>query len=170
MIRLPDHNIIGIDPGPTESAWIALVNGRVEAFAKELNDDVLAKVKGFARDSVIVIETPQPYGVSVGQETFDTVFWAGRFFQVAHQQESGYAIRRGDVKRLLFGKVAGIKDADIWDYCIQQFGGTKEKAVGRKGTKKKPGTPGPLYGVTADCRQALGVALAWVVQQQEPGL
>lgn len=162
MIKLPPHDIIGIDPGATASAWVCLRGeyGAVDGCGKEDNEDLLVEfIPQLARTGAeLVVEMVQPYGISVGQEVLDTAYWAGRFVQ--KWPFTSHLVRRGDVKRILFGKVAGIRDADVRDYCIQQFGRDRSEAVG---TKKKPG---PLCGIKADCWQALGVALAWVVQEQ----
>jgi hypothetical protein len=74
--------IYAIDPGTTHSALVHLhASGDVTGgmwvnadLAKLMNDGELA----FGH---LVIEEIESYGMAVGRETFQTVFWAGRFAQ-----------------------------------------------------------------------------------------
>ena len=49
-------------------------------FAKQPNEGVLAMLAGYRSGSdVLVIERIASYGMAVGAEVFETVYWSGRF-------------------------------------------------------------------------------------------
>lgn len=151
--------VLAIDPGTTESAWVILKDGIPKAFGKESNDDVLAMLVD-SRDPglSVVIEKIACYGMAVGEEVFETVFWTGRFAQSWE----------GAVDRITRKEVAlhicnspRASDANVRCALIDRFGG-KEAAVGRKNN------PGPLYGISGDCWAALAVGITWIEKQVTP--
>lgn len=153
--------IIAIDPGCTESAVVVYgsTTGRLFRAAKVPNDDVFVILYDEAKDdntrmSVLVIERIASYGMAVGAEVFETVWWSGRFAQ-AWLGIGGHADRlyRRDVKLHLCGSPRA-NDSNIRQALIDLWGG-KDKAIGKKAT------PGPLYGITKDRWQALAVALTY---------
>jgi len=148
--------LLAIDPGPEESAWVEYdaAERRPLRWAKEEN----VLVSHHAHVSTVdacAIEMIASYGMAVGQETFDTCVWVGRFVErwmdgpgIAYAPRLVY---RREVKLHLCGD-SRAKDPNIRQALIDRFGG-KEQAIGRKAT------PGPLYGMTGDCWSALGVAI-----------
>jgi hypothetical protein len=79
--------ILAIDPGPVESAWLVFESESqtIGPRAKQGNEGVLRIVRSFgAHETVerLVIEKVASYGMSVGQDIFETVFWSGRFAQI----------------------------------------------------------------------------------------
>jgi hypothetical protein len=130
--------LLAIDPGTTESAWVWLdEDGSLVAFKKESNETFLTFLRGnstLPRQCVI-----------------EMVLWAGRFAE-AHKN-AGFLYRQ-DVK-LNLCKSTKANDASIRQALIDRFGPGKEKALG---TKK---APGPLYGVTKDVWAALALAVTW---------
>lgn len=146
--------IHAIDPGPTRSAFVTLRPDFQVVSELGPNADVLESLRAAASQpepSILVIEQIASYGMPVGAEVFETVFWSGRFAE-AWERRSHTAAHR--LPRLAV-KVAlchdsRAKDANIRQALIDQFGGP---ACIRKG--------GPLYGVKGDMWAALAVAIAF---------
>lgn len=149
--------VLAIDPGPVQSAWVLLVDGKPERFAIADNYTLLESVgdgwlSGQATPyDMLAIEMIASYGMPVGAEVFETCVWIGRFTQAWYGPHS--FVYRGDVKLHLCGTKRA-KDAHVRQALIDRYGG-KNKAIGRKAT------PGPLYGVSADVWQALAVAVTY---------
>jgi hypothetical protein len=158
--------ILGIDPGTVESAWVLYdtVDRLPLKMGLESNDQVLFRVAEYAEDkdtSLLAIEMIASYGMPVGQTTFETVLWLGRFIQL-WVQPGGRKNRRGNLARKIFRKAdtcmhlchsPRAKDANITAAICDRYGGDQKAA---KGTKKEPG---PLFGIKKDIWQALGVAI-----------
>lgn len=150
--------LLAIDPGPVESAWLLydVATGRPWKWAKEKNEHLVYLFDGLALSDEFAIERVASYGMSVGQEVFDTCEWAGRFIQrwiglhepLPHQP---MRIFRREVKLHLCAD-SRAKDANIRQALIDRYGG-KEKAIGRKAS------PGPLWGIHGDCWSALAIAV-----------
>lgn len=147
--------IAAIDPGTEQSALVEWrpdppLIGRAEILP---NEEILAKLEPHAGLDVLVIEWIVSYGMPVGQETFDTCRWIGRFqerWEVAGGEV--FLIPRLDVK-LAICKSPKANDATIRRALMDRFGG--DRSVG---TKK---APGPLYGIKSHLWSALAVAVAW---------
>lgn len=167
--------VFAIDPGTTESAWVQLrldyrgdgADPILERFGYVANDELLVRLMQVSSDYVhpcdyidaLVIEKVESYGMAVGAEVFETVFWSGRFAQV--WPRNVVRIGRGPVKMHLCHSMRA-KDGNIRQALIDRFtGGAGEKAA--KGTKKNPG---PLYGVSGDVWAALAVGVTYLDQQQ----
>jgi hypothetical protein len=77
-------NILGIDPGNTQSALVLYdTEAQAITMAKiEKNEDLLLALTYF-EDTTIkpFIEMVASYGMTVGKEVFETCVWIGRFFQ-----------------------------------------------------------------------------------------
>lgn len=146
--------LLAIDPGPSQSAWLAFTDGRPVQFGIEPNDVVLERIASVAVDT-LAIESIASYGMAVGAEVFETCVWVGRFMQ--HWWDVGNAgdvcrVYRREVKMHLCGS-ARAKDANVRQALIDRYGPGKEAAIGRKST------PGVLYGVTSHLWSALAVAV-----------
>ena len=153
--------ILAIDPGPEESALLDYDGdlGRVlpKATGIKANAEVLQYLQeqdAFGANGPLVIEQVCHYGMPVGAEVFETVWWTGRFCEAA-----GDFIRvpRLTVKMHLC-RSARAKDANVRQALIDRFGG-KAKAIG---TKK---APGPLYDVKSHLWSALALAV-WAEDTQ----
>jgi len=159
--------VLAIDPGPEQSAFVLYRSSASDAYVidhgKGDNPVVLRMLAGsfsaFMADA-LVIEQIASYGMPVGREVFDTVHWAGRFYQKA--QDEGwtrlYQLPRLTVK-LHLCQSPRATDATIRQALIDRFGGSKAHAVG---TKNKPG---PLYGLKADGWAALALAVTFADQE-----
>jgi hypothetical protein len=145
--------LIAIDPGPTHSAYVRLgYDGSVLAFGKVPNDEAIGIVEHSRnRSSHLAVEMIASYGMPVGAEVFETCVWIGRFIErwsLAHS-----LVFRRDVK-LHLCNAPRAKDGNVRQALLDRWGG-KAKAMGNKRD------PGPLYGVSSDVWQALGVAVTW---------
>lgn len=149
--------VLAIDPGSEQSAWVLYDGTTVLEHGKQPNASVRARLvlHGDSFD-VVVIEQIASYGMAVGAEVFETVHWAGRFYELCTGIVEGHARRmfRRDVK-LHLCQSARAKDSNVRQALLDRFGG--EKAA--KGNKA---APGPLYGLKADEWQALALAVTWV--------
>lgn len=154
---------LAIDPGPTESAYVWLhetpMQHPVEImdFGKKPNAEVLNMVSFSSFRTPLVIEQVACYGMPVGEEVFETVYWTGRFAQAW----SGpvHRIKRTEVKMHLCHQTKGVNDSVIRQRLIDLFGG-KDKAIGRKGQK------GPLHGISKDVWQALALGITFEQTRQ----
>lgn len=150
-------NILAIDPGPEESAYVIYDTStrHLLKFAKLPNPELLPQVGGHVATMFadhLVIEQVASFGMAVGAEVFETVFWSGRFAQAWERRGGTWTrIKRMEVKMSLCHD-SRAKDPNIRQAIIDVFGG-KDFAIGRKKT------PGPLFGVAGDCWSALAVAL-----------
>jgi hypothetical protein len=132
--------IFAIDPGYEHSAWVLYSDGMVWSHGKNSNDAVLQHVERLV-DVVLVIEQIESFGMPVGREVFETVFWAGRFAQACPARVKWDRLPRKAIKLHLCQSVRA-NDASIRQALIDKFGGSE--AIGKKATQ------GPLYGIRAD--------------------
>lgn len=151
-------HLLAIDPGYTESAWVLFDCGKPADWAKEPNGVVLERVRGVLEmpASILAIESVASYGMPVGVEVFRTCEWSGRFIERwlarGRAESTAHRVYRRDVKLHLCGS-ARAKDSHIRQAIIDRYGPGKAAAVGVKAS------PGVLYGMKADCWQALAVAI-----------
>ena len=152
--------VLAIDPGTSRSAWLRFDGRRPAGFGITANDVLVRALRTGGLPDVVVIEEIRSYGMAVGQETFDTARWTGRFQERIAPMEATL-LKRSDVVRHLgvvtHGPNRTTADAGIHAALIDRFGGVggKAAAVGLKARQ------GPLYGVTRDMWAALAVAVAW---------
>lgn len=152
--------VLAIDPGSELSAYLLYdtATARPLRWDKVPNDDLLLLLDDVEAD-MMAIEMVASYGMAVGATVFETCVWSGRFIERwPHAREPARVYRR-EVKMHLCG-TARAKDPNIRQALIDRYGPGKERAVGLKAS------PGPLYGMKADCWSALAVAIT-VVEQPE---
>lgn len=146
--------ILAVDPGPTESAYAFLDNelkpyqfGKV---ANEMLSDIIESMD-LEDDAEFCIEMVASYGMSVGKEVFETVFWIGRFWETAIRTNCIYMTKvyRKDVKMNLCGSMKA-KDSNIRQALIDRFGVV--------GTKKNKGW---FYGISKDVWSAIAVGVTY---------
>jgi len=144
--------IFSIDPGTSESAFLIWNNIEEKIYDKGIipNIDLLEKLENYSKDKNIdcqvVIEFISSYGMPVGKETFETLFWIGQFSHAWKNKNPAVLIFRKDVK-LHHCQTLKAKDANIRQALIDRFG--------EPGTKKNKGK---LYGITSDMWSALAIA------------
>lgn len=147
--------IIGIDPGPVLSAYVAMSGRRLERFGKIENAAMIDQLDFTRLESdpttTLAIEMVSSYGMPVGEEIFETCVWIGRFIQ--RWGGRFVKVKRGEIKMHLCGSPHA-KDPNIRAALIEKYGG-KDAAIGKKGAY------GPLHGVTEDVWSALAVATTY---------
>lgn len=143
--------VLAIDPGSAQSAWLLYAHGEVEGFAIQPNEELLAslRLEWVPAIDVVVIEQIESYGMAVGREVFDTVWWAGQFAEAVYPLLVLRMPRR--TVKLALCQDSRAKDANIRAALIDRFGGPESR---RKG--------GPLYGVSKDVWSALAIAVTFV--------
>src|SRR4051794_20952605 len=78
-------SVLAIDPGPMRSAWLTLQDGKPLQFGIWNNDDLLDGLRNQSPDySQLVIEKIEGFGMAVGAEVFETVYWSGQFAEAAY--------------------------------------------------------------------------------------
>lgn len=150
--------IMAIDPGTTESAWV-YYNSESKlpmSFGKQPNIELFTELKNRSIDK-LAIEMVASMGMPVGQTTFETVVWIGRFMQYwiddSHSEKNVRMLyRKKDMCMHLCG-TARAKDPNIRQAIMDRYGSSRENALG---TKKKPG---PLYGFADDIWSAMAIAI-----------
>lgn len=146
--------ILSIDPGPVESAWLVLQDGRPMEFGMNPNYAILARIQIVGVP--VVCEMVASYGMPVGAEVFETVRWIGRFEQITVASRLKFdVVYRKDVKMHLCQNMRA-KDANIRQALIDK--------IGPQGTKK---SPGPTYGISKDVWSALAVAVTFAETHKE---
>ena len=141
--------LLAIDPGNEFSAYVIAETDTLRPieFGKIPNDELLEKIKGY-NDHILAIEMVASYGMAVGKEVFETVFWIGRFWEACYKL-SKTKIYRKDVKINLCGSMKA-KDANIRQALIDRFGVV--------GTKKHQGF---FYGFKSDIWSAYAVLVTY---------
>lgn len=155
--------IIGVDPGPVQSAvvvWDTDTKRILVALLKP-NGEILSYLKLVHAD-FCAIEMVQSFGMSVGAEVFETVYFIGRFAEAWDQAKENPGILpddyefhpaerifRSDVKMHLCHSMQA-KDSNIRQALIDR--------LGKPGTKRAPGL---TYGIAGDLWSALAVAVSF---------
>lgn len=166
-------NLLSIDPGTHESAYV-IFDGRLPLrFGKVANWNLLKMISDdvdflACRQAVIEMVGHYGTGMSVGKEIFETCVWIGRFKQAwystlgedVNEIVDAEVVLRATVKTCLCNS-ARAKDSNVRQAIIDRYGGIRELAIGRKAS------PGPLYGFKADCWQALAVGITWFEMQKQ---
>lgn len=146
---------LAIDPGTEKSQFIMWSGCSVVERGHWDNLDLLHKLPELliGADGVC-IEGIASYGMPVGEETFTTCIWIGRFLQKCtdHGKLPEVVYRKTVKLHLCHNNKA--KDGNIRQALIDRFGG-KEKAIGRKKA------PGPLYGISSHAWAALALAVTF---------
>jgi hypothetical protein len=153
-------NILAIDPGYEQSAWVLYDGYAIGAHAIESNETLLDRFGRFVGVvDAVVLEQIESFGMAVGREVFETVFWTGRFFEAARQVCVPDRLPRKAVK-LHLCQSARATDSNIRVALVDRFGGTVQAI----GSKKAPGR---LYGIKSHEWAALAVAVTYSDQQQQ---
>ena len=151
--------VICIDPGTTHSG-IVTFDGEIVHMAnsKMPNEELVDILEGLPKnqESRMAIEMFASYGMAVGESTFETVLWIGRFIQAFGDYRST-KIYRKDVKMHLCGTMRA-KDANIRRRILDIFPATGGGKTPQVGTIKQQG---PLFGVSSHAISALAVGLTY---------
>ena len=156
-----------MDPGTTESAYIVYDTDDSRVIEHQIRDNhfaleslrMYAKVPTAHGLIVLVLEAVESYGMAVGKEVFETVFWSGRFAQAWFPRQFHRMPRRTVNQHLCHTSRA--TDSNIRQAIIDRFGPSKDTAIGSKKQQ------GPLYGIKSHEYAALAVALTWADQNTD---
>ncbi len=153
---------LAIDPGTTESQYLVWDGTRIIEHGHRENAALLSYLDGF-KDlgcTHACLEMVASYGMAVGKEVFETVFWIGRYYErLTVLGFSTHRVYRQEVKLHLCHS-ARAKDANIRQALLDRFGG--RSAIGLKKT------PGPLYGISSHAWAALGLAITFQETKLNP--
>lgn len=153
--------ILGIDPGPKESAYVMFDGVRIVAHRTVLNEALLTLLNAdnwtvCGGSVAVAIEWIVGYGLTVGNETFHTCRWVGRFEEAAGCVEGdGHLITRKEIKSHLCSNTQA-KDQHVRQALIDR--------IGPVGTRKNPG---PTFGIVGHEWSALSVAVTWCDRHKE---
>lgn len=151
-------DVIAIDPGYEVSAWVRYDGARVREHGIEPNAALLDRLRAIEHGfgiGTVAIEGIESFGMAVGKEVFETVFWTGRFYEVALRRvPTVERVYRKTVK-LHLCQSARAQDTNIRVALMDRFGGTKAIAIGIKAA------PGPLFGIKSHEWSALALAVTW---------
>ncbi len=151
--------LLGIDPGPAQTAVVWLIGGQPSRFAILPNAELAAEIDaaGAAGIKHLACEMIASYGMPVGAEVFETCVWIGRILLLAELAGMrGDRLTRIQVKTHLCHS-ARANDSNVRQALIDRYGRGQGAPVAL-GSKK---SPGPLYGVSRDVWAALAVAVTW---------
>ena len=156
--------ILAVDPG-TEMSGFVVFNSETRQVEESgvVENEELIKRSSWADADILVIECVQSYGMSVGQTTFETVLWSGRFIQYAVSNKIPYKklYKKKDINPAICF-TPNAKDKNIRRAVLDMFeptGGGKNPEIGTKSL------PGPLFGVNSHAISALAVALTYCLQE-----
>ena len=150
--------VLAIDPGPTDSAWVLVDGPTVRDHAIVANVELVRDLRDgnlVELADAVVLEQVESFGMAVGKEVFDTVWWAGRFFE--RSRGKGVMLARRTVKLHLCQTVRAT-DATIRRQLLDRWGGAQ--AVGTAKSR------GPLYGLKTHEWQALALCVTFADHQR----
>jgi len=156
--------VTGLDPGPRKTAWVTLLGKNVVDYGYDDCEELSFRIRsGCFAGHVIGCEMVASYGMVVGDDTFETVYWIGYFAACAIEGKalSFHKLYRkkeaqfpGIVMHICKSNKAG--DSNIRQAIIDMYepiGGGKTPQIGT--TKER----GPLYGISKHNWQAMAVAI-----------
>ncbi len=142
--------IIGIDPGERKSGAVFWDTSNQNVIRAEHadNEDVLRYLSDGGFDKV-AIEQIRSYRLIAGNDTIDTIWWSGRFFEASHDFDPRMIPRR--TKEGIVHHLCGVDSAG--DKGVRQ---ALVDRYGEPGTKKNPGK---LHGIAGHLWAALAVCV-----------
>lgn len=159
-------SVLAIDPGPTQSGWVYVIEetGAICSAqlltSEQVRKSLLFQQEQEALPDILAIEMIQHYGsgMPAGKDVFQTCIEIGRFIQCFPEDRPLVLVPRRDVK-LHLCQDSRAKDPNIRQALIDRFPASGKDSKGNPssiGTKKHPG---PLYGIKSHLWAALGVAV-----------
>jgi hypothetical protein len=158
-------NILAIDPGTHQSAYVELTDGKITSFGKVPNTELLhlLRLSNPLQYDAVVFEQVKAYE-HIGDDALWTVHWCGRFHQVAlHCAIDIVYVPRSTVKVHVTGHNRTARDSHVRMAMLDRWGPQKlpmtdEEQEGVPKSKRKRLKPGPTAGIRADMWAALSVA------------
>lgn len=163
-------NILAVDPGYEQSAYVIFTGARVLEHGIEPNAVLLSRFRDSGREGLlhttaVVFEQFECFGMAVGREVFETVFWTGRLFEAVSEHKDPACRVERMTRRIVKSHLCHntrAQDSNIRVALVDRFGGA-DRAVGKKAT------PGPLYGIKSHEWAALAIAVTyWELNTQPP--
>jgi len=146
--------ILAIDPGNTNSAYCVISTPELRPLESKIvpNEELLRFIKENSDKghTIFAIEMVASFGMPVGAEVFETVFWIGQLYAAAEQYQHRGRIPRMAVKMHICHN-SRAKDANIRQALIDRFGPV--------GVKKSPGW---FYGFKSDMWSAYAVGVTYL--------
>lgn len=156
--------ILAIDPGPERCGLVIYDTeaGEVAQCDKAATVDAVITLIRYAQADhgvqLIACERVQSYGIA-GASLLRTSEVYGRVLQATEAAGLPFVGRyRREVLSLLMVAGRGNRDAMVRERMLEMHGGSRSAACGTKRA------PGPLYGVTSHAWQALGLAMAVIIE------
>lgn len=150
--------ILGIDPGPTQSAYVLWdsMSEEIKDMGQHPNDIFRTAVLNLQYSEIVdvcVIEDMAFYGKIMNRESFETLKYIGRLQEIFNKSHE--LVYFPDIAMHFCNSRSGVKTSNINAVLVDRFGG--------KGTAKRPGK---LYGVKEHIWSALAVAVFFADMQQ----
>lgn len=159
--------VYAIDPGNEYSAFCIIDADTLRPllFDKLPNEDVYRDIRDskFDEGDRAVIEMVESFGMPVGREVFETVFWIGRFYEALSRKCQVDRIYRKEEKLHICGTNKA-KDANIRQALVDRFAQHDFKTG--KGTAKNRDW---FYGFRADIWQAYSCAVTFAETKLKQG-
>jgi hypothetical protein len=141
------NDILGIDPGPAESAFALVTDDQRVLQADKVENESLIERLRQAPPAHVAIESIQSYGMAVGRSVFDTCFFIGELVRTCKDAGIPYTlVPRPEYTRRICG-VGKVNDAVLRQALLLRFGGDKK------------GEPLALLKGCTDKRSAFAVAV-----------
>lgn len=139
--------ILGIDPGPLQSAYVFLSDGKIIEKGHRHNWELRRMLKQLntGTETQFWCESIESYGMAVGRTVFETCYEIGRFMECI-DHGAFHLIGRREIKIHLCNSMRA-KDTNIRQALIDRWG--------EPGTKKSPGV---THGISKHLWSALAVA------------
>jgi hypothetical protein len=157
--------ILGVDPGTVNSGYVIFSPDDMSILESGVVDnEEFLHLSVWDDVDIVCIEMIASYGMPVGQTTFETILWIGRYVQVCIFKNKKFELlyKKKDINpTLCFSNKA--KDANIRQAILDLFPATGGGSVPQKGTKSNPG---PLFGVSSHAFSALAVAMTYAIQNK----
>jgi Holliday junction resolvasome RuvABC endonuclease subunit len=150
------RDVLGIDPGPAESAYALVTEEqRVLGAGKVGNDSLIERIRQ-APPAHIAVESIQSYGMAVGRSVFDTCFFIGELIRTCKDAGIPFTLYpRPEYTRRICG-VGKVNDAVLRQALLLRFGGDRK------------GEPLFLLKGCTDKRSAFAVAVYHLDVRTEP--
>ena len=137
--------ILGIDPGPTESAYCLWDGSKIHRMGVVFSQDIRHTLRP---GMTVACEHLQCFGMAVGREVFETAYWIGEFRGECRVSGLPFVrVMRTEIK-MHFCNSMRAKDSNIRAALIDRFGAPGKKA-----------SPGLTYGLKGDIWSAFAIAV-----------
>lgn len=155
-------SFLAIDPGTHKTGWVLVDEDmKLLDFESDTSNNNLAEhLIERCSPKEAAIEMIASYGMRVGAEVFETCLIIGSIVKTF--RKAGIPVSKVFRKQVVttLCRSPRAKDADVTqyvkDFYVQRFGG----GGGSTPAKGIKSAPGPLFGITEHCWQALGIAVA----------